>query len=420
MKRHQQRQPSTQIESTMSHAEPTTKERIALLKEQIRLHAEISKPSFSVAPRNMLPIPSHPTIYPNHYEAIYSMVRARVSTRLIEMDPAMRPILMSWLVEEDIFPSDYNLERWHSEVAETIRGDCRRNRHINHAEVQVRSEESFTKTPNAQSYTYVDKTISIDEVHYCLCAPRNTIMLCNNTSHMHCADAKRSFINQSFKTDEYRDRLVCGELNQNIVACNLLGACGSNERWTTLIGLVGRLVPVHGSELCNLFDSKLSREEKWKGPRSCLASFMYSSLDERALGKRGDRDFSLLPHTRDRLVRSRDIAIYESKVHHAQYLDLYHPHHARVDSRNACALTLALIAFVEATDSTIWLEIWELWCRLVRAHIRATKCFACKRTFAEGMAFVVLCCSITEGGVSYSFFGKCESFLEMIFSLNSE
>lgn len=410
----------------MTQSEPSLKERIALFKEQIRLHTEISKTSFSIAQKNMLAIPTHPIVYPHHYEAIYDAIRVElgqsgISANLVDVYAELRPELMKFLVKENVFPSDYNLERWHSVVSETIRGECRRNPTLNHASASFRAPEAFETSPNAQFYSYVDKTIDTNSVHFCICAPKNTVMLCNNVSHVHCLGARRATFHQPHQTDDYRDRLVCGEFNQNIVACNILGPCGSNERWNTLIGLVCRsFAPVHGSELCNLFDLKLSREPKWQGPRSCLASFMYSSREEDILGKRGDRDFSLLPHTRDRLVRSREIAVYESKVHHAQYLDLFHPHHSRIDARNACALTLALVAFVDATDSTLWLELWELWCRLIRAHIRTKRCYHCKRAFSEGLSLVILCFAITEGGVSNSFFRRCEEFLMMVKILETE
>ena len=280
--------------------------------------------------------------------------------------------------------------------------------------IERNEELQFFDTPNAQFF---------DEKHGdCLCTTEDAIVLCNDLSHQHSKNgwatqiatthrdpaALFSFQRSVGSIDRYRDRLLCGSYNQNIVAARVFGP-GSNQRWETMLDVASSLPEIqHSASLFNKLDEVLRRDENLSELRHCIWTFSYSSSKKE---HPGDRKMSLPPKTIHYLKsRSRRGEHCEPRtVSDAGYLDAGHPIHWRFDAREAAETTLGLALFVEATKNSNWLNVWNHWFRIVVQH--CSNCRECRRRFVEFLSCVLLLEQLTLGVFTLDFRVRLERFL---------
>jgi hypothetical protein len=384
-----------------------------LRQEQIERHARHHRASFAVTP---LQPKLYPPDVPRYYSLMFDEFLERTGTQpgqaTARVEATVAQMTACAILDSSrIGDTDLRIEEW--------RNVCRRTEteracmHCVHSTLHERSARQFDQTPNAAFYDHVGPAFALNgrvvdeqeaagvisgfrhgqlEQVYCTCASDNTIMLCNNQSHVHSADDDRHLLALPEAQDVFRECCVTGHHNQNIVSCNAMGERGSRERWMTLTTLVAKLYwPTHGSDLCNSFDDVMAKySDETDAVRGCLAQFTFSTYSEATLGKDGDRELPLIEHARHRLRLSGTIAPEDIT---AEHLDWYHPHRVRVNARNAILMTLSIQLFADATEWRVWcVTAWTEWSRIVLVH--CTHCYTCRAAMIEGLAFVFFCSAL--------------------------
>lgn len=378
-------------------------------------------------------VPNYPPDVPNYYVLMYleflhdTKTQAGHANRLIGTPDASKVALQILERVEADEKVDLRLRDWRHICTRTST-TCN---HTEHSQPHKRDRKDFAKTPNSRYYTRVKPGLSLrgesiseelaasviagfrsgklDQLH-CVCASENTIMLCNNQSHVHSAAHSSLILAEPESEDEFRERAVTGAYNQNIVAVDVFGEKGSLERWMVLKQLVSQLyVPTHGAELCNTFDQALAQiDDETNSIRCCMAQFTYSTYAEAIGGKTGDREMPLLEHSRYRLRRSGIISATDTTSEH---LDWFHPHRSRINARNAILMTMAILLFAESTDWRVWrFTAWSEWSGIVVRHCR--ECMTCRASMIEGLSFVFFCAALHP--VSKSMIANLEQLLALL------
>lgn len=243
-----------------------------------------------------------------------------------------------------------------------------------HSEIKERTD--FSRQPSSAYFTQSYPIVSGRDYVYCTCAENNTILMCNNLSHAHCVHSVHI---RSRSTHQCMDRQVCGQDNQNIVATGTFGN-DTRRRWAHLLSTSRSFdKPVHSIDLFNELERNMAIDEDLKGLRFCMASFSHRSRSEAVLGHPSDKTLSLLPVTKKSFPKA-------NSVRDAMYMDSYHPHHDRIDARNANQVTMAILLFVEATGSSLWNRVWKIWRTLLLEH--CDRCMSCKSACLEFMSLL--------------------------------
>lgn len=323
------------------------------------------------------------------WEPLYD--RLMVGTRRRLCDSSLSDAELAWLRRETRY--DYCYFVWNLKY--TQYDECpRRPRCV---PTERNDVTQFFDTPNAQFY---------EQRHTaCYCLTENTLVLCNDLSHQHSKNGWQTQIAETHRDptqlpahfsfqrsiesiDRYRDRLLFGAYNQNIVAAGVFGA-GTQQRWDAMLEVCAALPEIHHSaSLYNRLDALLAEDANLSELRHCIWTFSYSSSRRRE--HPGDRAMSLPPKTIYYLKSRASKSEYcePRTVADAGYLDAGHPVHWRFDAREAQETTLALALFVEATKNSNWLNVWNHWFRLVQTH--CAECLECKRAFVEFLGCILL------------------------------
>jgi len=408
-----------------------TDERVKVAREQVALHRAHRRATFEITDAESLKMPRFPWKPLAYYELLYVYLCEQlfgVGYALADENRVGRcashvahEVALTILEELGVADTDVRLKQWRRECATTHSFRCAVvNRKLPlHAECRARRTEDFESCPNAAHYKHSEATEVGENLEFCVCAVENTIMLCNDLSHRHCARARAALMREQDDTDSYRDRLVTGQFNQNIVAVGVLGHNGSRDRWMTLRTLLWELPNApHSVTLVNEFDHRLRAEPKLIALRCCIATFTFASYDEAVRGKPIDRELALLPHTYQQLLMRGSIPPYAKTVRDAEYLDAAHPHHARVDARRAADMTLTVLLFLFATESSAWLAAWTMWYKILVEH--CNECEFCRSAMIESLAFLVMCFSLCQPtSVSSMLFAQCEALLRTLIHIKN-
>jgi hypothetical protein len=404
-----------------------------LRQEQIERHERYRRESFSVTPvQARLYPPEVPRYYVLMFDEFLERTGAKAGQANALMGTAVAQTTAGEILEASkIADTDLRIEAWRDVCMRTE--NERVCMHGVHSMLHEREPKQFDATPNAAFYDLVRPAFAlngqvVDEAQaasvisgfrrghleqvYCTCASDNTIMLCNNQSHVH-SDSDNVFALPEDQ-DVFRECCVTGLHNQNIVACDAMGECGSRERWMTLTSLVAKLYwPTHGSDLCNSFDDVMATySDETNMVRGCLAQFTFSTYSEATLGKDGDRELPLIEHARHRLRLSGTIAPDDITSEH---LDWYHPHRVRVNARNAVLMTLSIQLFAHATEWRVWcVTAWTEWSRIVFAH--CTHCYTCRAAMIEGLSFIFFCSALHP--ISHRIVANLEQMLVQLKRMN--
>lgn len=264
-----------------------------------------------------------------------------------------------------------------------------------HSELRQRNgielgARGYLITPNTTYFTPARSVRTRDTLYFCTCAVNNTVVLCCNVAHAHSehgwvtqlgttmleyGGALYDFVRDQFSIDRYRDRLVTGVYNQNVVAAGTFGI-ETRERWVRLCQ-VARLchVPTHSHLIFQQFEDELDSRESTRPFVQCLRSFCVRTYAEAHRGTPADQCSSYPPETIDYLRRHpldrRRADVVPYNVREGNYIDANHSLHTRVDAYSATEVTLALILFYVTTGSAGWKACWKLWIELLSLHCTA-------------------------------------------------
>lgn len=217
-------------------------------------------------------------------------------------------------------------------------------------------------------------TMSGDDA--CTCAELNSVVLCNVLSHNHSEAPRKAWLLCPPSADNYRDRLVKGELCQNVVASNVLGP-NTLMRWQSLL----QCVCAFDSSTCapDLFNSligtlRLYEDAKVAKCADCLLAFVCDGIEEVRAGKPIDRELDLLPRTSAHLKQITGTEGFT--VRHARYFDHFHPKHQRPSSSHLIQVTLAIQLFIISRRTRVWNAVWREWVRIIIGHAKmCTECY---------------------------------------------
>lgn len=247
------------------------------------------------------------------------------------------------------------------------------------------NETEFNICPNAF-------IASVSEfIEDCSCAESAGIMLCNNASHWHSRKGPIACLAEMPAVDQFRDRLLFGVNNQNIVLMAPF-AQNSLKKWHNISSRLHSpyFCANHGDVLCEQFNSEMQKNQELEGLRYCLYSFLNLSVQQSETGKVGDSSASLLPATIKHLISKKTMRKGGKSCRDAGFIDQTHPRRSRVSANRGATLGVAILFFFVATQSHAWQSVWSLWKNVILNHRCSLNCHS---SVAEAFAFLYLCVS---------------------------
>lgn len=215
----------------------------------------------------------------------------------------------------------------------------------------------YLEPPEAPTY----KNGNRNQLVYCECALATTVVLCAHPSHCHCRpETTTTTAARSWDPDEPAgNRFRTGANNRAIVACGVLGR-ETRSRWQTLCNMCTHLTPPdHGASLYEVFAKAVCTEPLLKPMLECLAEFANNSPGSSLFGK---------PHEYHHERRTQFGASIGPDADGRIMLDAEHHCRERFQADCPYATSLAILMFVETTNSSIWLNVWRFWESAVVHH----------------------------------------------------
>jgi len=225
-----------------------------------------------------------------------------------------------------------------------------------HSELAPRLSTHMNHSPNVMFYD------EASAAWRCSCAHNGTVVLCGVACHKHTLDPKR-LCNAAERA---------GAENQSIIAAGVFGPA-TRARWQSLMIVCDALdSPMHSRLLVKTFIEAMQLDEHMTKLLPCLLEFSTKPRAGWTIGKQHDAliDFWNASNTRDRFV--------SADSHARERFDLFDP----------VAMTLALLLFVEATQTVGWQNAWRLWNNAMACHCNA--CPFCANQLSESFYRLVV------------------------------